>query len=181
MKPFKIGQYVRTTYGIGKITDAFIVYSDDGCLWHLSYMTSNPKIEIGVYTKENPYKLWGIIQKNSKIKYERINNSNKKYFDMVYKEKLEKPICYVPVKKGVPRNASLYDNHKFIEVKDNLEDLIRPFDLVEMTIISEDDITTLNRPETLNEVKDIKKRLKEGRKLVSILPYEEYMKRACYK
>ena len=29
------GQFVRTTYGIGRIVNAYIVYDDCGGLWHL--------------------------------------------------------------------------------------------------------------------------------------------------
>ncbi len=130
----KVGDYVRTTYGIGKITNAFVVYTDDGCIWHLSYMTNNPKIEIGIFTKRNAYELFGEVQKNHNIKYEPLNEETQKYFDMVYSQKLEKPICYVPVHNGFPRNASLYRDHKFIKSSSNILDLIEPQDLMYIDI-----------------------------------------------
>lgn len=121
--------YVRTTYGIGRITNAYIVYSDDGCLWHLSYMTDNPKIELAIYTKNNSWELFGEVQKDHSIKYEPLENN----FDLVkkvYEQKLEKIVCYVPVNKKYPRDASLYDDHKFIKASYNIIDLIEEGDYV---------------------------------------------------
>ena len=121
--------YVRTTYGIGRITNAYIVYGDDGCLWHLSYMTDNPKIELAIYTKNNSWELFGEVQKDHSIKYEPLENN----FDLVkkvYEQKLEKIVCYVPVNKNYPRNASLYDDHKFIKASYNIIDLISVGDYV---------------------------------------------------
>lgn len=132
--------YVRTTYGIGRITNAYIVYSDDGCLWHLSYMTDNPKIELAIYTKNNSWELFGEVQKDHRIKYELLENN----FDLVkkvYEQKLEKIVCYVPENKNYPRNASLYDDHKFIKASYNIIDLIEVGDIVNgliVTRISED-------------------------------------------
>ena len=123
------GMYVRTTYGIGKIVKAYIVYSDDGCLWHLTYMTDNPKIEVSLYTKELSYKLFGEVQKNHRVKYESIEN-NLELVNKVYEQELQKPVCYVPVKNGVPRNASLYDDHKFIAANYDILDLIQVGDYV---------------------------------------------------
>ena len=125
----EVGMYVRTTYGIGKIVKAYIVYSDDGCLWHLTYMTDNPKIEVSLYTKELSYKLFGEVQKNHRVKYESIEN-NLELVNKVYEQELQKPVCYVPVKNGVPRNASLYDDHKFIAANYDILDLIQVGDYV---------------------------------------------------
>lgn len=126
----RVNDYVRTTYGIGKIENAYIVYSDDGALWHLCYTTDNPKIEIGIYTKANSWELFGEIQKDHSIKYEPLNVGTQKYFDMVYKQKLEEPVCYVPVVNGIPRNAELFDDHKFIKSSPNIIDLIEVGDYV---------------------------------------------------
>jgi hypothetical protein len=126
----RVNDYVRTTYGIGKIENAYIVYSDDGALWHLCYTTDNPKIEIGIYTKANSWELFGEIQKDHSIKYEPLNVNTQKYFDMVYKQKLEEPVCYVPVVNGIPRNAELFDDHKFIKSNPNIIDLIEVGDYV---------------------------------------------------
>ena len=123
----EVGMYVKTTYGIGRINKSFIVYSDDGYLWHLCYMTDNPKIEIGIYTKELMY--GGEIQKDHNIKYELLEN--KKYFvDEVYKQELEDFVCYCPVRNGIPRNAELFDDHKFINASFNIIDLIEVGDYV---------------------------------------------------
>lgn len=125
----EVGMYVRTTYGIGRITNAYIVYDDDGCLWHLSYMTDNPKIELAIYTKNNSWELFCEVQKDHRIKYEPLENN----FDLVkkvYEQRLEKIVCYVPVNKNYPRNASLYDDHKFIKASYNIIDILEVGDYV---------------------------------------------------
>lgn len=127
MNKLDIGMYVRTTYGIGKINKSFIVYTDDGYLWRLGYMTDNPKIAIGVYTKDLMY--GGKIQKDYRIKYEALENK-KEFVDEVYKQELDEFVCYVPVKNGVPRNAELFDDHKFIKASYNIIDLIEVGDIV---------------------------------------------------
>lgn len=65
-----------------------------------------------------------------------------KYFDMIYSEKLEEPVCYVPVVNGIPRNASMYDDHKFIKSSSNIIDLIEIGDYVNgnpVCLIKEDE------------------------------------------
>ena len=126
----EVNDYVRTTYGIGKIENAYVVYDDSGGIWHLCYTTDNPKIEIGIYTKGNSWELFGEVQKDHSIKYEPLNMDTQKYFDMIYSEKLEEPVCYVPVVNGIPRNAELYDDHKFIKSSPNIIDLIEVGDYV---------------------------------------------------
>lgn len=125
-----VGDYVRTTYGIGKIGDAYVVYTDDGHIWRLCYTTDNPKIEIGIYTKKLGYDLFGEVQKDHSIKYEPLNIDTQKYFDMVYKEELREPVCYVPIENGIPRNAELFEDHKFIKSSPNIIDLIEVGDYV---------------------------------------------------
>lgn len=125
----EVGMYVRTTYGIGRITSAYIVYDDGGNLWHLSYMTDNPKIELSIYTKKRSWELFGEVQKDHRIKYEPLENN----FDLVkkvYEQELEEIVCYVPVNKNYPRNASLYDNHKFIKASYNIIDILEVGDYV---------------------------------------------------
>lgn len=125
----EVGMYVRTTYGIGKIVNAYIVYDDSGCLWHLSYMTDNPEIEVSIYTKNNSWELFGEVQKDHRIKYEPLENN----FDLVkkvYEQELEEIVCYVPENKNYPRNASLYDDHKFIKASYNIIDLIKSKDII---------------------------------------------------
>ena len=134
MTKLEVGMYVRTTYGIGKITNAYVIYSDDGYLWHLCYMTDNSKIEIGIYPEN--LMLGGEIQKNHNIKYEPLNVNTQKIFDMVYENKIEEPVCYVPVRKGVPRNAELFDYHKFIKSSFNIIDLIEVGDYVNGCYVS---------------------------------------------
>lgn len=119
----EVGQFVRTTYGIGRIVNAYIVYDDCGGLWHLSYMTDNPKIEVSIYTKNDSWELFGEVQKDHRIKYEPLENN----FDLVkkvYEQELEEIVCYVPVNKKYPRNASLYDDHKFIKASYNIIDIL---------------------------------------------------------
>lgn len=125
----EVGQFVRTTYGIGRIVNAYIVYDDCGGLWHLSYMTDNPKIEVSIYTKNDSWELFGEVQKNHRIKYEPLEND----FDLVkkvYEQELEEIVCYVPVNKNYPRNASLYDDHKFIKTNYNIIDILEEGDYV---------------------------------------------------
>lgn len=125
----EVGMYVRTTYGIGRIVNAYIVYDDCGGLWHLSYMTDNPKIEVSIYTKNDSWELFGEVQKDHRIKYEPLEND----FDLVkkvYEQELEEIVCYVPVNKSYPRNASLYDDHKFIKVSYNIIDILEVGDYV---------------------------------------------------
>lgn len=125
----EVGMYVRTTYGIGRIVNAYIVYDDSGGLWHLSYMTDNPKIEVSIYTKNDSWELFGEVQKDHRIKCEPLENN----FDLVkkvYEQELEEIVCYVPVNKSYPRNASLYDDHKFIKASFNIIDLIKEGDYV---------------------------------------------------
>lgn len=125
----EVGQFVRTTYGIGRIVNAYIVYDDCGGLWHLSYMTDNSKIEVSIYTKNDSWELFGEVQKDHRIKYEPLEND----FDLVkkvYEQELEEIVCYVPVNKNYPRNASLYDDHKFIKASYNIIDLIEVGDVI---------------------------------------------------
>lgn len=125
----EVGQFVRTTYGIGRIVNAYIVYDDCGGLWHLSYMTDNPKIEVSIYTKNDSWELFGEVQKDHRIKYEPLENN----FDLVkkvYEQELEEIVCYVPVNKKYPRNASLYDDHKFIKASYNIIDILEKGDYV---------------------------------------------------
>lgn len=166
--------YVRTTYGIGRITNAYIVYSDDGCLWHLSYMTDNPKIELAIYTKNNSWELFGVVQKDHRIKYEPLENN----FDLVkkvYEQKLEKIVCYVPVNKNYPRNASLYDDHKFIKASYNIIDILKVGDIISLY----EDIDNYKKQYAigiadliiLDEIKD--KIINDNIRLVSILTKEQ--------
>lgn len=125
----EVGQFVRTTYGIGRIVNAYIVYDDCGGLWHLSYMTDNPKIEVSIYTKNDSWELFGEVQKDHRIKYEPLENN----FDLVkkiYEQELEEIVCYVPVNKKYPRNVSLYDDHKFIKASYNIIDILEKGDYV---------------------------------------------------
>ena len=125
----EVGQFVRTTYGIGRIVNAYIVYDDCGGLWHLSYMTDNPKIEVSIYTKNDSWELFGEVQKDHRIKYEPLENN----FDLVkkvYEQELEEIVCYVPVNKKYPRNASLYDDHKFIKASYNIIDILEVGDII---------------------------------------------------
>lgn len=139
----EVGMYVRTTCGIGRITKAYIVYDDEGNLWHLSYMTDNPKIELSIYTKKRSWELFGEVQKDHRIKYEPLENN----FDLVkklYEQELEEIVCYVPENKNYPKNASLYDNHKFIKASYNMIDILEKGDYVNsliVTKISEDNET----------------------------------------
>lgn len=125
----EVGMYVRTTYGIGRITNAYIVYDDDGSLWHLSYMTDNPKIELSIYTKNDSRGLFGEVQKDHRIKYEPLEN-NLVLVKKVYEQELEEITCYVPVNKNYPRSASLYSDHKFIKASFDIIDLIAIGDYV---------------------------------------------------
>lgn len=130
----EVGMYVRTTYGIGKIVNAYIVYDDSGCLWHLSYMTDNPEIEVSIYTKNNSWELFGEVQKDHRIKYEPLENN----FDLVkkvYEQELEEIVCYVPENKNYPRNASLYDDHKFIKASYNIIDILEVGDYVNRHLV----------------------------------------------
>lgn len=125
----EVGMYARTTYGIGRIVNAYIVYDDCGGLWHLSYMTDNPKIEVSIYTKNDSWELFGEVQKDHRIKYEPLEND----FDLVkkvYEQELEEIVCYVPVNKSYPRNASLYDDHKFIKASYSIIDILEKGDYV---------------------------------------------------
>ena len=125
----EVGMYVRTTYGIGKIKNAYIVYDDGGSLWHLAYMTDNPKIEVSIYTKERSWQIFGEVQKDHSIKYESIEN-NLDLINEVYKQELDEVVCYVPCNNNYPRNAELFDNHKFLKSSFNLIDLIEVGDYV---------------------------------------------------
>lgn len=125
----EVGMYVRTTYGIGRITKAYIVYDDEGNLWHLSYMTDNPKIELAIYTKNKSWELFGEVQKDHRIKYEPLEN-NLDLVKKVYEQELEEIVCYAPVNKNHPRNASLYSNHKFIKASHNIIDILEVGDYV---------------------------------------------------
>lgn len=129
METLSVGMYVRTTYGIGKITNAYIVYDDGGNLWHLSYMTDNPKIELAIYTKNKSWELFGEVQKDHRIKYEPLEN-NLDLVKKVYEQELEEIVCYVPVNKNHPRNASLYSNHKFIKASYSIIDILEVGDYV---------------------------------------------------
>ena len=58
----------------------------------------------------------------------------------------------------------------------NIIDLIECLDIVELYIIGleEDNITTIKRPETLRELKDLKKYIKSGAKIKSITTKEQF-------
>lgn len=129
----EVGMYVRTTYGVGKIIKSYIVYSDDGSLWHLAYMTDNPKVEVAIYTKKSSWELFGEVQENHRIKYEPIEN-NLDLVDDVYEQELL-VVCYVPVDNNYPRNAELFDEHKFIKASHNIIDLIEVGDYVNGVLV----------------------------------------------
>ena len=59
---------------------------------------------------------------------------------------------------------------------DKIIDLIECLDIVELYIIGleEDNITTIKRPETLRELKDLKKYIKRGAKIKSITTKEQF-------
>lgn len=177
----EVGQFVRTTYGIGRIVNAYIVYDDCGGLWHLSYMTDNPKIEVSIYTKNDSWELFGEVQKDHRIKYEPLENN----FDLVkkvYEQELEEIVCYVPVNKKYPRNASLYDDHKFIKASYNIIDILEVGDIISFY----EDIDNYKKqyvigiPDliTLDNIKD--KITNDNIRLVSILTKEE-MEQMAYK
>ena len=170
----EVGQFVRTTYGIGRIVNAYIVYDDCGGLWHLSYMTDNPKIEVSIYTKNDSWELFGEVQKDHRIKYEPLENN----FDLVkkvYEQELEEIVCYVPVNKKYPRNASLYDDHKFIKASYNIIDILEVGDIISFY----EDIDNYKKqyvigiPDliTLDNIKD--KITNDNIRLVSILTKEQ--------
>lgn len=58
----------------------------------------------------------------------------------------------------------------------NIIDLIECLDIVELYVIGleEDNITTIKRPETLRELKDLKKYIKKGAKIKSITTKEQF-------
>lgn len=130
----EVGMYVRTTYGIGKIKNAYIVYDDGGSLWHLAYMTDNPKIEVSIYTKERSWQIFGEVQKDHSIKYESIEN-NLDLINEIYKQELDEVVCYVPCNNNYPRNAELFDNHKFLKSSFDIIDLIEVGDYVNGKLI----------------------------------------------
>lgn len=129
----EVGMYVRTTYGIGKIVSAYIVYAGN-YFGKLAYMTDNPKIEIDIYTKKDSYELFGKVQENSNIDYEAIDN-NINLANKIYEQKLE-VVCYVPVNYKVPTNAELFDNHKFVNASHNVIELIEVGDLITYDMVT---------------------------------------------
>lgn len=172
------GMFIKTTYGVAKIERAYIIYTDDGYLWHLTYMTNNPEIEVAIYTEDESLK--NIKLKNDSTKYEDIEN-NLELIDKIYSSDFEY-VCYVPVNNNYPRNASLFDDHVFLNASFDASDLIDINDIVELTVINEDGsdgtgmITTINRAETLMELKELRKRAKQ-RKIVRIEPSNVFKKK----
>lgn len=69
-----------------------------------------------------------------------------------------------------------YRNYEVIKASNNIIDLIECLDIVELYIIGleEDNITTIKRPETLRELKDLKKYIKRGAKIKSITTKEQF-------
>ena len=63
-----------------------------------------------------------------------------------------------------------------LKASNNITDLIECLDIVELYIIGleEDNITTIKRPETLRELKDLKKYIKIGAKIKSITTREQF-------
>lgn len=170
----EIGDCVKTTYGVGKITRAYIVYSDDGYFWHLTYMTNNPKISIGIFTKDLGYELFPKLTDNKK--YEAIEN-NIELVDKIYEQELEEPICYVPVDNRYPRNASLYDDHKFIKLVKNKEDLIEPGDIVEIKM-NDFDGSLFYQPNSDADIHKMVNDLTNMGEIVALLPKNQYKENA---
>ena len=67
-------------------------------------------------------------------------------------------------------------SQNIIKASNNIIDLIECLDIVELYIIGleEDNITTIKRPETLRELKELKKYIKKGAKIKSITTKEQF-------
>ena len=136
------GMYVRTTYGIGKITDINIIYSDDGSFWYIScltdmYIKNLGYIEIGLYAKKETYGVNGnflrVYEPNDKYNlFEEYYKSPNKEKDNYLRERGIRYVCYINYGKErkIRGNSGLYDDHKFIKAKFNPIDLIKVGDYV---------------------------------------------------
>lgn len=141
----KKGMYVRTTYGIGKITDMNIIYTNDGAFWHIScltdmYINNRGYIEVGLYAKKKK-ETYGedddflrVYNRNEKYDlFEDYNSSvHKTKIDNYLKERGIEYVCYINYGKSrkVNGNSGLYDDHKFIKARNNIIDLIEVGDYV---------------------------------------------------
>ena len=186
----KKGMYVRTTYGIGKITDIYIIYTDDGAFWYVSCMTdkyipNRGYIQLGIFADDETYGPEGnylrITSRGHIMKaplYEEYETSKYKgVVDDYLKERDIEYVCYINHTNNAPRgSASIYDDHKFIDMKDELIDLIGKGDIITyefptgLGMLKHENVTIL-LPELLNIFKNDKK--KEFT-IVSIVTKEQF-------
>lgn len=135
-KRIEKGMYVRTTYGIGKIVEVGISYTDDNYVWMVDLITDNPNICIGIVPDS-------LIKSNNKKLWEYLNKRNKFYFDKVMSGNYTF-VCYKPYFRGnynpktfIPRGGcELFDDHKFIDIQDELPKILQVGDFIDNHCIS---------------------------------------------
>lgn len=120
------------------------------------------ELEVGIYIRS---KINGTIGKITDIEDIKVSNGN------------------ITIKNGKRYILDNNYNRGFCETEQdsviasyNIIDLIECLDIVELYIVGleEDNITKIIRPETLNELKELKKHIKNGAKIKSITTREMF-------